>query len=179
MAVAALAGRRLDEAGAMAPRFPRSSIASVRKQIETVLVSEGIDLLVSSAASGADLIALEIAVHLGIRCRVVLPFEPVQFRETSVVDRSSDWGPIYDKVITRVSEASDLIVLPPTGKADGDSYARATEVIIAQAKQAAQPDPGFAILIWDGQSRGNDDFAEQFFKLAFSEGMKLRVILTL
>lgn len=179
MAVAALAGRRLDKTGTMPARFPSSSIANVRKQIEAVLVSERIDLLVSSAASGADLIALELAANLEIRCRVILPFESTRFRETSVVDRSSDWGPIYDEVIARVSLTNDLVILPSTGLSDEGSYACVTEAIIDEAKRAAMPELAYAVLVWDGQPRGANDFAEQFFKLAYREGMKLRVVLTL
>lgn len=96
-----------------------------------------------------------------------------------MVDRSNDWGPIYDDVVARVSLTSDLVILPSTELSDEDSYARATEVIIDEAKRAAVPKLAYAILVWDGQSRGTNDFAEQFFKLAYREEMKLRVVLTL
>jgi len=69
------------------------------------------------------LIVLSEAGSLGLRRRVVLPFEPKRFRETSVVDRPGDWGTIYDQVIDQVETNGDLVVL---GKTDQDDPYAAT-----------------------------------------------------
>ena len=49
-------------------------------------------VLVCSAACGADLIALQAAGRVSLRRRIVLPFEPSRFRDSSVVDRPGDWA---------------------------------------------------------------------------------------
>ena len=176
--VAALAGRRVDRAGASTIRFPASSIPKVRAGVEQVFLEEGIGLLVSAAASGADLIALEVAQRLRIRCRVVLPFEASRFRATSVVDQSNDWGVLYDSIISEVEAMGDLVVLEGE-RSDDAAYAYTTIAILKEANAAAHPQLATAILIWDGTSRGEDDFADQFRRLARAAGMRERVISTL
>src|SRR6266513_899405 len=111
-AVAALAGRRIDAPDTKEPRFPLPMAPEVRKMLLALLRREKIRLLICSAACGADLIALDAALKLGIRCRVVLPFEPDKFRRTSVVDRPGDWGSLFDHALSVVESSGDLQVLP-------------------------------------------------------------------
>lgn len=177
MVVAALAGRRIDAANAPKSRFPEERIATVKACLRKVLLNENVSLLVCAAASGADLLALEAAQALGIRCRIVLPFEPERFRSTSVIDTSPAWAAIYDPIISRVRADGDLIILKNRGS-DEQAYELTTSVIISEAKLAAAPGIAIAILVWDGQSRGINDFADQFRQLARDEGFKERVVLT-
>src|SRR5947209_15289312 len=86
-AVVALVGRRIDGIGTNPPRFPVENVPIVRERIANMLIKERAIALVCSAACGASLLALEEAGRLGIRRRIVLPFSPDRFRETSVVDR--------------------------------------------------------------------------------------------
>jgi hypothetical protein len=179
LAIAALAGRRIDAAEASPARFPASEIRRVSSEIERALVEEKVQLLVCSAASGADLLALEAARKLRIRSRVVLPFAVSRFRATSVTDRSEDWGELFDQIIAPIKAAGDLVVVDDRlNDSDDDAYAQTTRVILNEAKRAASPDAAIAILIWDGKSRGENDFADQFRRLADIAGMKRRVILT-
>ena len=120
--VIALAGRRIDAAGAGSIRFPLEAVPLVRQRVGDLLRQEGARALVCSAACGADLIALEEAGRLGMRRRVVLPFAPAQFRNTSVIDRPGHWGPLFDRVIEDVRSAGDLVVLDLCG--DKEAYAR-------------------------------------------------------
>ena len=69
---------------------------------------KGVRVLVCSAASGADLLALGVASEMGIRRRVLLPFARALFRETSVADRPGDWGERYDRVLNEVRTAARL-----------------------------------------------------------------------
>jgi hypothetical protein len=177
LTVAALAGRRVDAEEATSERFPASNIPRVRSEIERVLIRDRIGLLVCAAASGADLLALEAAQRLNIRCRVVLPFDAKRFRSTSVVDRSEAWGNLYDSIIAKVEAAGDLVVID-RHQSDDDAYEHATSVILEQAKAAAAPNQAVAIVVWDGKSRGRNDYADQFRRLAQAEGMRERVILT-
>src|SRR3954454_21697157 len=98
-AVVALAGRRMDAPGTEPPRFPLENVPVVRQRLAAMLAKESAVALGFSAACGANLIALEEAERLALRRRIVLPFSPERFRETSVVDRPGDWGPVFDRLI--------------------------------------------------------------------------------
>src|SRR5262245_52110419 len=65
--VVALAGRRIDAPRAAMPRFPLERRSAVRRRIRVQLELLGADVLVSSAACGADLLAQDIAGKLGLR----------------------------------------------------------------------------------------------------------------
>src|SRR5919107_327719 len=109
--VVALAAGGVDPPDADTPRFPPGNVGPVRGRLHAFLEERRAAALVCSAACGADLLALEAAGALGLRRRVVLPFAPERFRETSVVDRPGDWGPIFDGVIEAAQTAGDLVVL--------------------------------------------------------------------
>src|SRR5262249_41504577 len=109
-AVVAVAGRRLDAVDTDRPRFPVGRIDSVRKMLSEVLRSERVVALVASAACGADLIALEEAERLGIRRRIILPFDCRKFRNTSVIDRGEDWGLIFDQLIELARREGNLVI---------------------------------------------------------------------
>jgi hypothetical protein len=147
--------------------------------------------LVCSAACGADLVALDAAGALGLRRRVVLPFGRERFRETSVVDRPGEWGPLYDRVIETVTRAGDLIVLAGAGEG-GAAYAAANEQILEEALRLAgvggpardckaapvPPEKALAVIVWEGQSRGNDDATQQFATSARRRGLAVEQVLT-
>jgi hypothetical protein len=175
--VAALAGRRIDRPDAEPTRFPISSINSVKQQLKDIFEQEKIDFLVCAAASGADLLALELALKLNIDFRIVLPFAPDRFRSTSVVDSSPVWGGTFDLVLTKAESAGNLVILDKV-LADEDAYKYATRVILAEANAAAAPDKAVAIVVWEGKARGLDDFTLQFRNLAIEAGMRERVVLT-
>ena len=112
-AVIALAGRRVDAASTGPPRFPLSDIPLVRRRLLDIFVQERALAIVSSAAYGADLLALEEAERLGLRGRIVLPFSTERFRETSVVDRPGNGGSFFDRIVAAAQAAGDLVILHP------------------------------------------------------------------
>src|SRR4051812_712887 len=103
--IVVLQGPRIDADGTYPPRFPLDCVPMVRQRIAHILTEECASILVCSAACGTDLIALEEAERLGLRRRIVLPFSPERFRETSVVDRPGDWGSVFDHQIATASKA--------------------------------------------------------------------------
>src|SRR5689334_16384562 len=107
-AIIALAGRRIDTPDTDPPRFPLGGVPLVRRRLAELFRVERATALVCSAACGADLVALEEAERLGIRRRIVLPFPPERFRETSVVDRPGDWGSAFDRLVAAARAAGDL-----------------------------------------------------------------------
>jgi hypothetical protein len=188
--VVALAGRRVDPPEADTPRFPPENVALLQERLRSLLQDKQATGLVSSAACGADLVALEAAAALGLRCRVVLPFSSERFRETSVVDRPGDWGSLYDRVIEGVTRAGDLVVLDGAGEG-GAAYAAANEQILDEAlglsgvgvadeslATPVPPETALAVIVWEGRSRGADDTTEQFAISARRRGLAVEQILT-
>jgi hypothetical protein len=159
--IIALAGRRVDAADAKDQRFPPENVDKVRQRVRAVLKAPTVTVLVSSAACGADLIALSEAGSLGIRRRVVLPSARERFKETSVIDRPGNWGPLYDLVMDEVESKGDLMVDTATPE---DDYAAANFAILNEATRLSQevPQPVLAALVWDGVSRGGDDMTQHF-----------------
>ncbi len=176
--VVALAGRRIDAPDAPI-RFSPRSVEPVRGLLRAYFTEGGASCLVSSAACGADLLALDVAGSLDMRRRVVLPYSPERFRETSVTDRKGDWGPLFDEVVEAVSVSGDLVVLE--GQKEGSAaYAAAQEAILdeAQAIAAAEGSELLAAVVWNGDSRGAGDMTERFAQRAEARGIAVDTILT-
>ena len=141
----------------------------------------GAQALVSSAACGSDLLALEVAGELGIRRRVILPFETATFRKQSVVDRPGDWGPLFDRIVSGVERAGDLVLLGLSAS-EQSAYEETNRVILTEGEVlSARADAGsrVAVIVWDGKPRGADDLTQQFLREAVSRGWHTREILSL
>ncbi len=176
--IVALAGRRIDSADSTEPRFPLQNVETVRTRIRSLLKEKNAAALVSSAACGADLIALSEAGQLGLKRRVILPFERRRFRQTSVTDRPGDWGPIYDEILDAVEPAGDLVVLKDG--MDEEAYAAANQAIFDEALALAQVihQSVSAVLIWDGVTRGGRDLTAEFGVEARRRGLAVTEIPT-
>jgi hypothetical protein len=189
--VLVLAGRRIDEPGAEPARFPLGQAQAVAQVLRAVFRKEHVGLIVSSAACGADLIALSVAQTLDIRFRIILPFSPLRFRETSVIDRPSgkdwEWGRVYDEVIEAARARQDLIILP--GLSEGlPAYQAVNRALVAEAmtlgRCVGEADPGNlsdtvkALIIWDGRSRSSKDVTWHFAEVARSHALPVLEIRT-
>lgn len=177
-AIVAAAGRRIDAPGAASERFPLRNRDRVRGALYASLAAAHASLLVSSAACGADLLALEAARALGIRNRVILPFAVDRFRASSVVDRPGDWGPLFDGVMAEVTSRGDLVIL---GDAESEhAYARTNVAILGEGEMlaAATGARRIALVAWDGASRGPGDLTEQFRAEAVSRGWAITEVPT-
>src|SRR5215813_12812612 len=159
--VIALAGRRIDAPGAGEKKFLPHKVDRVRQQIRDFLRAEKATTLVSAAACGADILALEAAGELGIRRRVVLPYDKVTFKHASVIDRPGDWGERYDRIMSEVDEKGDLIV--DDYDEDEESYFAANHDILDQAEDLAEEtgEQLSAVVVWNGQARGEEDVTRQ------------------
>ncbi len=183
-AVIALAGRRIDAPDTDPPRFPLKNVSIVRRRLADLLSAEHARALVCSAACGADLIALEEAERLGLRRRIVLPFPPKRFRETSVTDRPGDWGPVFDRLVAAAEAAGDLVILHSTGDGDDAAYAAANQVIIREAETLARaisdgtPLRLVAVIVWEGSARAGTDASGGLRNLATQAGFEERSLLT-
>jgi hypothetical protein len=188
-AVVALAGRRIDASDAERPRFPLANVEVVGERLRILLADLKPSVIVCSAACGADLLALDAARRLGIRRRIVLPFDASRFRVTSVVDRPGKWDALFDSLYEEARSSNDVVVLSCTGEG-GNAYAAATERIITEtlalAKEeinqegAASSTGGpTAVVVWEGGSRGEGDLTAKFAALAARSGMRVVEVDTL
>jgi hypothetical protein len=146
--------------------------------------------LVCSASCGADLLALEAAASLMIPVTIVLPFPPDQFRAVSVGDHPGDWGPRFDQVMRYASAAASANRLHVLEASDDDANdldracAAATDAILDEAQRLAMTPLGdahtlIAIVVWDGVSRGADDWTDYFRRRALDRGFQVRQIVTI
>jgi hypothetical protein len=177
--ILAFAGRRVDAEGSEA-RFPLANVARVRHEIERVLAALKPTTVVGSAACGADLLVLEVAGALGMRRRIILPFDRATFRSSSVTDRPGEWGASFDAIVDQVSAQGDLVELALDPN-DGATYERANDEIISAAETLATADGDRcrAMVIWNGATRGRGDVTEAFLKEAVRRGWSPEVIDTL
>jgi len=177
--IAAFAGRRIDKeaAGEQQPgKFPLAQVERVRREVEQLLEQRRPAVVVGSAACGADLIVLEVAGRLGIRRRVVLPFDRATFRTKSVTDRPGNWGPLFDAVIAALAPG-DLIEQSFDAN-DPTAYTQTTAEIFRQAEMLASvhdPQHGpiqdfLALILWDGDTRARRDLTEAFLNEAERRG---------
>jgi hypothetical protein len=182
--VIAVAGRRIDAPDADSPRFPLENVPLVRSRLAALFSTEHAEAVVCSAACGADLIALEEAERLGLRRRIVLPFPPERFRETSVTDRPGEWGPAFDRLIAAAEATDDLVILQSTNGSDDAAYAAANQAIIREAEALAQALPGgvqprlIAVIVWEGSAREGTDASGGLRNLAAQAGFEERSLLT-
>ena len=173
--IIALAGRRVDAIDVKPNRFSPEleNIERVRERLHALFVSQGAIAMVSSAACGADLLALEEAGRLGLRRKVILPFDRAKFRSTSVIDRPGNWGPLFDKAVEEVDLLGDLTIL--ASESEGAAYVNTNHAIIEEAIALGKNlnYPVSAVRVWEGNARGSGDLTEEFGLYAKMRGVPL------
>ncbi len=179
--IIALAGRRVDAPSAPVPTFPLQHARQVQRELAALFESSGGTALVSSAACGADLLALEAARELGMRRRVVLPSPRESFRRTSVIDRPGDWGALFDEICDAAERSGELVVMDDAGSGD-DGYLRATERIVAEALSLAGsrgPAGVLAVAVWNGPRESGFDATRAFRDAATRARIRVEEVHTL
>ena len=107
------AGNRIDAPGRETPRFPAHAITGVRRRVLQLLSAVRPRLVVSAAASGADLIVLSCAQELHIPVAVYVPLPIEDFVRQSVVGSGDDWVKLFRDVIALArcgADASSVVV---------------------------------------------------------------------
>lgn len=178
--IVALAGRRVDASGAEVVRFPSSTIEKVKKELKALLQALQPQVLVTSGACGADLISLQAAGELNIPRSMVLPFDPILFRATSVTDRPGNWGVLYDEVCKAVKKEKGIQVMH-YDETDNDTYLNTNKDILKRAKELAleyHSNELVAIIVWEGQPKKEKDTTAHFKREAENNGFEIREIIT-
>ena len=104
------AGRRVDAPNAETARFPSTNVNVVKERIKSRFVEYNPVALVTSAACGTDLLALDIAEQTKAERFVLLPSSPAVFRSSSVTDRPGNWGELYDRILKKAHV--EVLTLP-------------------------------------------------------------------
>ena len=191
--VIALAGRRIDtedgNADAGSSGFPLARVGVVASRLRATFRSLGAGTLVSSAANGADLIALRVARELGMRRRIILPFSAARFRRVSVTDREGGelWGWLFDELIADARNTGDLLLLRRQGASDDAAFEGVNARIVAEAAGLARSVGGkvgaasrlatrtpVGVAVWNGRSRGSGDATAMFCERLRREGYPVR-----
>ena len=178
--IAALAGRRIDALESRHRRFPLENVPLVSGRTLEVFRRERVGTLICSAACGADLLALSVAEELGIQCRIVLPFEKMLFRETSVVDRPGNWGMTYDRILSEAERSGNLVILG-YGKGYKNAYKETNARILNEAAMLSEvtKEEIRSIILWDGRAHAGDDTTLEFLKAARTRNLPILEISTL
>jgi tetratricopeptide (TPR) repeat protein len=101
--VTAFAGHMIDAPQRRMPRFPAALEPAVTAAIRDRLARMNRPILYTSAACGADLIAIEVALELGTEVNVLLPFNRDDFVRTSVAVGGAGWIERFDAALARAT----------------------------------------------------------------------------
>ena len=183
--IVAVAGRRIDAPGAQPARFPLKRRTQVRSNIKAALRRMGATTIVSSAACGADLLALDAARALGLRRRIILPYRAEWFLADSVTDRPGRWKFLYETLIAEARASGDLVTLTfPRGS--DDAFRAANETILSEAQRLARQEslrnPAAALgglIIWEGAPRGPEDITAHLKERLEQAGARMEQALTM
>ncbi|PWB90469.1 hypothetical protein C5688_10750 [Methylocystis sp. MitZ-2018] len=180
--VVALAGRRIDAESAGAQRFPLANVEAVAAALAQTLADLHAIALVSSAACGADLLALKAAQSLSIPAHIVIPYVRDAFKQSSVIDRPAReiWEPLFDDAIGRAAAHGALtnLALKPD---DPNAYQAANRAIFDIARRMASERGArpVAIIVWEGAPRPGDDLTARFRQMAEEAGFETKTVPTL
>lgn len=100
--VVAFVGHMIDSPG-RAPRFPPALVPAVASAIRAELARLHEPIVYTSAACGADLIFIEAALEMGAEVNIVLPFNRLDFVQTSVTIGGEGWSERFDNALTRAT----------------------------------------------------------------------------
>lgn len=182
--IVVVAGRRIDPPNAAAVRFPLTYRETVAQRITTALHDLKATIVVSSAACGSDLLAIDAARKLKIRRRIVLPYQAGWFLKDSVTDRPGDWKSLYQQVIEEARQADDLVVMKEERGSD-NAFRAANDTILENALRLARDEnpavPGAALaglIIWEGASRGPDDVTDHMRQRLEAAGARIYPVIS-
>jgi hypothetical protein len=107
--------------GREARRFPFEQVPKVERELHQLSEEIGISILVTSAACGANLVALKVAGAMNIPARIILPFSAARFKETSVLDRPRPgyWGELFGNAIAAARASGGVVELSGDPRSHG------------------------------------------------------------
>jgi hypothetical protein len=149
-------GNRIDEPDRDPPRFPADHASDVGRRLEILFAALRPEGLVSAAAAGADLLALEAAAAVGVPTTIALPLTRDEFRRRSVEDQGGDWVVRYETALAR----ADAVVEHDLSDRD-DWYLVGNEVILDEAAHRSRGGDVVVVAVRAGARSASDDLVER------------------
>ncbi|HYX40870.1 MAG TPA: adenylate/guanylate cyclase domain-containing protein, partial [Pyrinomonadaceae bacterium] len=150
--VVVFAGHMVDQPGRERPRLPSELVPQVRAAIAARLDALAAGFGYASAASGSDILFLELLLERGGEAHVILPFNKEQFMQTSVeVVPEGDWRARCEHVLAEATEV--LVASEKQMHAEGMSYEYTNLLLqgLAAIKAGQLETELVALAVWDGR----------------------------
>ena len=175
--IVVFAGRRIDDPSTKEVVFAIENIPVVRSRLQQFFMLHPVTALVCSAASGADLLALDIADSLGIQREIILPTNTSIFKQTSVIDRPGPWENLYKRLVETPDPLTRVLELQlPAGEL---AYAQTTIAIVKQGLQKASLTKKqiMGLVVWEGHEQAAPDYTADFIKEARNHQIPVEYLL--
>ena len=151
--VAVFSGHTIDPPGRTLPRFPASLEANVIALIDEAIAAHAVEIGISGAACGGDILFLEALQRAGKETHIVLPHPPDEFRKVSVTDIAGEhWGARFDNVLARANAVT--VLAPARGEDLAYQFQGAIMAGTALLRAHGVGGQSLGIALWDGQVGG-------------------------
>jgi hypothetical protein len=195
-------GHKIDEPDRETPRFPADKEPVAREKIKEVLLNEmnsgGVASAYAGAASGGDIIFLEVCEELGIPTRLYLAIPAREYVNTSVSEAGAEWidrfWKLNDKHAARneirvlsnaidVNDKSEYLPAWLRGKSDYNIWQRnnlwTLFNALAEASDPNTGDPNLTLVaLWDGEGGDGPGGTADLVQKVESVGARHRIINT-
>jgi len=160
------AGNRIDAPDRLEPRFPAANVPWFERRLRKFLGELRPDGIVSAAASGADLLILDVARELRIHTEIVLPLPIDEFVARSVADQGPEWVMRFERVLPDRSTA----IVRDLSEHD-DWYLRGNDEILTHALSVAGAEPVLAVAVRAAADPDKPSVTDDFAMRAKSRGL--------
>lgn len=170
--VIAFTGHRIDAPGRPVPRFPASQEGEIKEQIRQAVVASKAGFGYAAAASGADILFLEVMQEMGLETFVHLPLPEEDFIRESVADAGPAWLERYRKVTSQATEFTWASGKGPL------AFDYGNRLLFGAARlQARQLDSDLLVLaVWDGAPSQGAGGTADYVALARGVGTPVQII---
>ncbi len=149
--VAIFTGHMVDAPDRRVPRFPLHLEPAVREAIDRWLAANDVQIGVSSAACGGDILFQEALIERGSESHIILPFREELFLKTSVSHPQANWDDRFANVIRK----STTIIRAARDQTEEHAiaYSYTNKIIAGTARiRAAELDTDlYGLAVWDGK----------------------------
>lgn len=153
IAVAAFSGHTVDHEKRISPRFPAQDENKVAAAIAQAIRANHIEIGISAAACGADIMFVEAMQAAGKETYIVLPHPADVFRRISVTDiGGADWGQRFDRVMAAATEIT--VLAPHPGENLAYQFHGAVMAGSAILRAEAVGGRALGLAYWDGELGG-------------------------
>ena len=181
--VVVVTGHRADAPDRKSPRFPNTQIsidkakAWLRERVAAEKAeTSGSISAIAGAASGTDLIFLDVCAELGIKTTVVLPIPRQDYCRASVADGGPDWVERFNRLVDTNPPVllSDDTALPVWAASipDYGVFQRGNIFMIEAALIAANADVTL-LALWNGKAGDGPGGTADMVRLAKEQGAKV------